>query len=74
MIKLSDYKDNIKSKTIVEELTHILHILNFTLDGLTQFNYYSPVKDLTNELKNAKIILEIHKNNHERKLDENKVD
>jgi len=74
MIKLSDYKDSIKSKTIVEELTHVLQILNLTLEGLNKFNYYSPVKDLTSELKDAKIILEIHKNNHERKLDENKVD
>jgi hypothetical protein len=70
-IDLKEYKDQLKSKVIVGELTAIIQILDFTSQFLELYSYYAPVKDLASQIKDSKTILEIHLNNHRNKLNEN---
>jgi hypothetical protein len=70
-IDLKEYKDNLKSKVIVGELTAIIQILDFTTAFLDLYLYYAPIKDLASQIKDSKMILEIHLNNHRNKLNEN---
>lgn len=67
-IDLAEYKDNLKSKVIVGELTAIIQILEFTHKFLEIYNYYAPVKDLISHIKDSRTIIEIHRNNHESKI------
>lgn len=69
-IDLAEYKDNLKSKVIVGELTAIIQILDFTIAFLKIYDYYAPIKDLLMHLKDSRTIIEIHKNNHEAKVNE----
>jgi len=71
-INLEEYKDNLKSKVIVGELTAIIQILDFTIKFLTIYEYYAPIKDLLSHIKDTRTILEIHLNNHRNKLDDTK--
>ena len=71
-INLEEYKDNLKSKVIVGELTAIIQIIDFTIAFLKIYDYYAPVKDLSMHLTDSRTILEIHRNNHENKLNEAK--
>jgi hypothetical protein len=71
-IDLAEYKDNLKSKIIVGELTAIIQILDFTIKFLEIYAYYAPVKDLMTHIKDSRTILEIHLNNHRNKLDDTK--
>jgi hypothetical protein len=67
-IDLAEYKDNLKSKVIVGELTAIIQILDFTIKFLDIYSYYAPVKDLLSQIKDSRTIIEIHRNNHEAKV------
>lgn len=69
-IDLAEYKDNLKSKVIVGELTAIIQIIDFTIKFLTIYEYYAPVKDLLTHIKDSRTILEIHLNNHRNKVNE----
>jgi uncharacterized ubiquitin-like protein YukD len=71
-IDFKEYKDKVKSKVIAEELSIILQLLNLTRYGLEKYAYYAPVKDLIGNIKDAQAILEIHKNNHQKKAEEEK--
>lgn len=77
-IDLKEYKDQLKSKVIVGELTSVVQILDFTIKFLDLYNYYAPVKDIVIQLKDTKTILDIHLNNHKNKIkegtSENKAD
>jgi hypothetical protein len=71
-IDLAEYKDNLKSKVIVGELTAVIQILDFTIKFLDIYSYYAPVKDLLSHIKDSRTILEIHLNNHKAKLNDTK--
>lgn len=72
-IDLVEYKDNLKSKVIVGELTAIIQILDFTIKFLEIYTYYAPVKDVLSHIKDSRTILEIHLNNHRNKVNENQT-
>lgn len=67
---LAEYKDQLKSKVIVGELTAIIQIIDFTIAFLKIYAYYAPVKDLSTHLTDSRTILEIHLNNHRNKVND----
>lgn len=70
-VDLDQYKKLKTSEKVVADLESILQIIKKTAKDLKQFHYYSDVRDILHQMYDSKTVLEIHRNNH-RKLIENK--
>lgn len=65
-INLQDYKKYQKSALIIKELYNVIIILNTSIQGLKDYKYYTPVKDLVRQIYDTRKILEIHLNSHKK--------
>lgn len=63
---LLNYK---KHKTILKELNLLVPLLEKQLNELDNYKKYTLVKQLINNLKDTKSVLEIHRNNFKSKLE-----